>query len=129
VVAWGTPDTIVASLADPLQGYEREGDITLGAIRASGGSGVAVPDADTVHWIGRLAAGTGVFAEPGGAIALAGAARAVESGLASAEQSIVCCVTGTGLKDPSAAVGRVDSHLVEVGSPEFERLLSAGTGL
>jgi threonine synthase len=124
VVAWGTPDTTVSSLADPLQGYEREGDITLEAIRASRGSGVAVGDADTVEWVRRLAVGTGVFAEPGGAIALAGAARAVERGLVTGDESIVCCVTGTGLKDPSAAVGSVDSHLVEAGSPEFERLLS-----
>ena len=65
-----------------------------------------------------------MFAEPGGAIALAGAESALQRGLVAAGESVVCCVTGTGLKDPLVALGMIGSHLVEPGSPDFERLLS-----
>jgi threonine synthase len=103
VTAWDEPDTLVGSLADPLRGYEREGLLTLDAVRASAGAGVRVPDDDTLAAVRKLG-GAGVFAEPGGAIGLAGVARAVEAGLIAADETVVCCVTGSGLKDPFVAV-------------------------
>lgn len=103
VSAWDEPDTLVGSLADPLRGYEREGDVCLDAVRASEGAGVAVPDEETLAAIRRLGA-AGVFAEPGGAIGLAGVTRAVAGGLIAADETVVCCVTGSGLKDPFVAV-------------------------
>lgn len=124
VSAWGTPDTLVDSLADPLDGYEREGDITLRSIQATRGSGVVVSDEETLLWLSRLAERVGVFAEPGGAAALAGAARATADGLIAPGQSVVCCVTGTGLKTPLAALDTVETRLLDVDSPEFKRLLT-----
>jgi threonine synthase len=77
--------------------------LTLDAVRASAGAGVAVPDDETLAAVRKLG-GAGVFAEPGGAIGLAGVARGVEAGLIAADETVVCCVTGSGLKDPFVAV-------------------------
>jgi threonine synthase len=102
VTAWGTPETLVGGLADPLNGYEHEGDITMAAVHRSLGAGVAVADAMTVEFLRRLATDVGVFGEPSGAIAAAGAAQARLEGIIADGATVVCCVTGSGLKDITA---------------------------
>jgi threonine synthase len=102
VSGWGTPETVVGGLADPLNGYEHEGDLTLAALRRSGGAAVMVDDEDTLAWVRRLAEGAGVFAEPSGAIAVAAVEQARREGLISAGSTVVSCVTGSGLKDLGA---------------------------
>jgi threonine synthase len=47
----------------------------------------------------RLAMEEGIFCEPAGAVAVAGAARALERGEVAAESVIVCIITGVGFKD------------------------------
>ena len=69
----------------------------LAAIRASDGSGVAVSDDSILGAVSRLAATTGVFAEPAGAAALAGLEVALEEGLVERDERIVLMITGTGL--------------------------------
>ncbi|MEV7965377.1 threonine synthase [Sphaerisporangium sp. NPDC088356] len=128
VSAWGTPETIVGGLADPLNGYEAEGDITMAAVRRSGGSGVAIDDAMTIEYLRRLAREVGVFGEPSGAIAVAGVAQARSEGIIAAGESVVCCVTGSGLKDIEAAgvttprvigvdLGQLADELTSLGRP------------
>lgn len=74
----------------------------LAEIRASGGGGVAVADEDILRSISRLAATTGVFAEPAGAAALAGLEAALAEGLVEHRERIVLMITGSGLKDVAA---------------------------
>jgi threonine synthase len=112
VTAWEAVSTVVGPLADQLQGYEREGRITLEAIRGSGGAGLAISDDDTLAWVRRLAQATGIFAEPAAAIALAGAERGSATGLVAPADTVVCCVTGTGLKQPLAAVPDAEPAVV-----------------
>ena len=103
VRAWDVPTTIASGLADPLAGYEEEGEITLRAIRASGGAAVAVDDERTLAALRLLAAGEGLFQEPSGAIALAGIEAARRAGTIGGGETVVAVLTGTGLKVPQAA--------------------------
>jgi threonine synthase len=104
VEPWTGPATVASGLADPLAGYPEEGEITLQAVRASGGAAVAVDDDATIAAVRRLAGYEGLFQEPSGAIALAGAAEARRRGMIGADDDVVLCLTGTGLKDPHAAL-------------------------
>lgn len=103
VASWGTPATVVGGLADPLHGYEREGNLTLDAIRRSDGGAVVIDDGTTLSWVHRLATGAGLFAEPSGAISVAAVEQARREGIIQTGESVVCCVTGSGLKEPTSA--------------------------
>ena len=50
----------------------------------------------------RLATDEGIFCEPAGAVATAGAFQAVQQGLVAPDATVVCLVTGTGFKDPQS---------------------------
>lgn len=97
-----------ASVADSLVvEAPRAARLALRRIRASGGGGIAVDDEAIVAAIGRLAATTGVFAEPAAAASLAGLEAALELGLVNRDERVVLLVTGSGLKDVPAAARAV----------------------
>jgi threonine synthase len=85
----------------------RNAILALREVRASGGTGVIVSDEAIVTAIARLAAATGVFAEPAAAAVLAGLEVALEEGLVGRDERVVLLVTGTGLKDVAAAARAV----------------------
>lgn len=68
--------------------------------RASGGSGHVVTDDEVWDTQRRLAREEGIFSEPAGAVALAGALRAAREGRLALNANIVCMITGSGFKDP-----------------------------
>jgi threonine synthase len=81
-----------------------------GAIEArdeSGGSIEAVSDADILHAYRLLSDREGVFVEPASAASVAGLLRAVEGGMVAEGETVVCTVTGHGLKDPQRAIAEV----------------------
>jgi len=122
---WEAPATVASGLADPLTGYPEEGDVTVAAIAASGGAAVAVEEAEILAAIRTLARREGLFQEPSGAIALAGVAEARRRGLIDADEVVVACLTGTGLKDPHAAAGGDQRPFPEVATTaELERVLA-----
>ncbi len=87
--------TSAGAIADALRGYEREGLLTLDAIRASGGSVVAVDETAIVAAVQSLAR-EGVSVEPAAATALA----AVESHrLTQDGEDVVLLLTGHGAKE------------------------------
>ena len=93
-----------ASVADSLVvEAPRAARLALRRIRESGGAGVAVDDQAIVAAIARLAATTGVFAEPAAAAALAGIEAALDQRLVDRDERVVLFVTGSGLKDIPAA--------------------------
>jgi threonine synthase len=51
-----------------------------------------------------LAAEEGVFLEPASAASVAGLLQSLDAGLVDSGQTIVCTVTGNGLKDPEWAI-------------------------
>jgi len=79
----------------------------LRAVRASNGSFVTVEDEAILHAILPLARLGGVFAEPAGATAWAGALQALCDGMIGAGETVVVINTGNGLKDVPAAMQAV----------------------
>lgn len=78
-----------------------------GAVRAaeeSAGQIGFVTDAEIIDAYKTIAASEGIFAEPASAASVAGVMKLHREGLFSAGQSIVCVLTGHGLKDPNAAI-------------------------
>ncbi len=70
----------------------------------SGGDIQAVTDRQILSAYKLLAQREGVFVEPASAASVAGLLQAVEQGLVTAGTSVVCTVTGNGLKDPDWAI-------------------------
>ncbi|HYE04353.1 MAG TPA: pyridoxal-phosphate dependent enzyme [Planctomycetota bacterium] len=77
-----------------------DGDETIAACAASGGTGHVVSDAEVWRAQEALAREEGVFAEPAAATALAGAIAARREGRIAAGARVVCLVTGSAFKDP-----------------------------
>jgi len=99
-----------ASVADSLTvEMPRNAIGCLAEIRLSGGGGTAVADTAISAAISRLASTTGIFAEPAGAIALAGLEAALDEGLVSKDERIVLMITGNGLKDVASAADALPS--------------------
>jgi threonine synthase len=89
------PNTIAKSIAigNPADGYQ-----VLQTVRATGGSGTAVPDDQIVDAIRLLAETEGIFTEPAGGTTLAGAIDLIQRGVIAPGESVVVCVTGNGYK-------------------------------
>ncbi|MEZ6125590.1 MAG: pyridoxal-phosphate dependent enzyme [Planctomycetaceae bacterium] len=79
-----------------------DGHLAVQECRATGGTGHLVTDEDVWELQQRLAREEGIFTEPAGAVALAGAINAVRSGEISPEATCVCIVSGSGFKDAKA---------------------------
>jgi threonine synthase len=81
-----------------------------GAVAArdeSGGHIGAVSDAEILGAYHLLASEEGCFVEPASAASVAGLLRAVADDLVAADETVVCTVTGHGLKDPQRAISEV----------------------
>jgi len=87
-----------------------DGDEVIAACRASGGTGHVVEDEEIYTLQSRLASEEGIFCEPAGAVALAGALRAMRTQTVNAEESVVCLVTGSGFKDMDSVERHVATH-------------------
>ena len=82
-----------------------------GAIAArdeSGGAIGAVTDTEILHAYRLLATQEGVFVEPASAASVAGLLRAVDGGLIQPDETVVCTLTGHGLKDPERAISSAE---------------------
>lgn len=88
----------------------------IAACRRSGGTGHLVADEFIFECQRRLAREEGIFAEPAGAVALAGALQAAERGEIDRDSTIVCLVTGNGFKDDAS----VDRMTASVAAPLIE---------
>ncbi len=98
-----------ASSAEPWQGARTYasglrvpgavGDfLILEALRASGGTAVAVDDEAMAAWVGTLGADTGVFAAPEGGATAAAAQQLRQEGFLTDDDEVVLFNTGSGLK-------------------------------
>jgi len=61
-----------------------------------------------------LAENEGIFCEPASATSLAGAMRDIKSGKIPEGSTIVCTLTGHGLKDPDTAIAQSTSPVVKI---------------
>ncbi len=123
---WGRPETVATGLEDP---FPWDGDAALTAIRESGGTAVAVTDEEILEAQRKLAGLEGIFAEPSGVASLAGLIRLLEEGTIDRGDSVVVEVTGSGLKDPGAAVEAAGSPPVIDPTPEAVEGYLRGLGV
>jgi len=90
--------TIASALADPLVGYEEDGDYTIDCIRKSSGCALALDESEILGGAKLLAELEGVYAEPGGAVCVSAARQLIQGGKISPSDKVVLVVTGHGLK-------------------------------
>lgn len=91
-----------------LSAYTDYGEVALRAVRESGGVAIAVNDDELLASQRELAASEGIFAEPSGAAAIAGLRRLLADGTIDRTQTIVCLITGSGLREAEAAMAMVE---------------------
>ena len=73
----------------------------------SGGHIGAISDEQILDAYRFVAAEEGCFVEPASAASIAGLFQAAHDGLVAADETVVCTVTGNGLKDPQRAIAQV----------------------
>jgi threonine synthase len=69
----------------------------------------AVSDDDIVEAWKHLARSEGIFCEPASAASVAGLAKTVREGADFSDHTVVCVLTGSGLKDPAFAASAADT--------------------
>ncbi len=107
--AWETQATTILpvsahTLADSISvDLPRDGLRAVNAVRDTHGAFVVVSDDEILAAMATLGREAAVFAEPAGATAYAGLAKAVGQGLIPADSSVLVMNTGNGLKDVASA--------------------------
>ncbi|MFH2003344.1 MAG: threonine synthase [Bacteroidota bacterium] len=82
----------------------RDGVRAVRAARETGGAYLTVTDDEILAAIPELARGEAIFSEPAASAAYAGLKKAVKQGLVKSDETVVCMLTGNGLKDISSAM-------------------------
>ena len=93
------PNTIARSLAI---GNPADGPFALRLIRESGGWAEDISDPEIIDSIKLLAETEGIFAETAGGVTTGVAAKLIEQGRISRDETTVVCITGNGLKTTDA---------------------------
>jgi threonine synthase len=101
------PETIATAIRI---GNPASWDSAIAARDESGGHIGAVTDAQILDAYRMLASQEGVFVEPASAASVAGLLQAAALGLIERGETIVCTVTGHGLKDPNRAIAQIEAR-------------------
>ncbi|MDW8045119.1 MAG: threonine synthase [Nitrososphaerota archaeon] len=109
------PNTIAKSLAI---GEPGDGLYALRKIKKQNGYAESVTDLEILEAIRLLAKTEGIFAEPAGGVTIAVLKKLVEQGKISKDESIVCCVTGSGLK----SLEIISTPILQTVKPNVESL-------
>ena len=116
------PSTIAKSLAigNPADGY-----YCLKVIKETSGLAGSVTDPEIVEGMKLLAQTEGVFGETAGGVSVGVLKKMAEAGLLDPDETIVCYVTGNGLKTPEAVAPALAEPLTIAASiAEFEAALA-----
>ncbi len=112
--------TLADSIAVDLP---RDGYRALRAVRETGGTYITVSDDDILEAM-RLLGRFGWFVEPAAAASMAGLRQAQTLGLITLEDPVVLLLTGSGLKDPGAALQAASpAPIIEPRLSALERVL------
>lgn len=125
VTAWSRVETTISAIADPLRDYPGDGSYTLRLIRETAGTAVTVTDSEADEATAFLAEQQGLLIEPGAAAVLPAARTLRRRGIINAGDSVVCLLTGHGIK--TLAHGDNLSTPVVGGIEEAEARLAAET--
>ncbi len=87
------------TVADGLRVPVAVGDfLILRALRESGGTAIAIEDAEMLEYAGVMGAATGIFPAPEGAACLAAQVRLLKQGWITPDETVVLFNTGSGIK-------------------------------
>lgn len=111
------PKTIAKSLAI---GDPGDGIYALRKIRKTGGYAEDPTDQEIVDGIRLLAKTEGIFTEPAGGVSIATLKRMVDDGRIDRDETVVCYITGNGLKTPEVVASQLPKPLVV--DPEIQAL-------
>lgn len=95
------PETVASAIRI---GRPQSWDLAWAASRESEGWFDEFDDAEILAVQGLLAAREGIFCEPASAVSVAGALRDIRTGKIPPGSTVVCTLTGHGLKDPDIAM-------------------------
>jgi threonine synthase len=99
-------------------------NLAWAASRESGGWFAEFSDAQILEAQKHLAQTEGIFCEPASAVSIAGAVRDISSGAIPEGSTVVCTLTGHGLKDPDSAIAQSSKpFLVEATRGAIEQLI------
>ena len=101
------PDTVATAIRI---GHPQSWDMAWTVSQESGGWFDECSDAEILDAQSLLAQREGVFCEPASAASLAGALRDIQSGRIEDGSTIVCTLTGHGLKDPDTAIQQAEER-------------------
>ncbi len=90
----------------------------VAAAEESGGQINYVTDEEILEAYRKIASREGIFAEPGSAASIAGVYKMKREGYFKGGESVVCVLTGHGLKDPNIAISTVKSEPLVVSDTE-----------
>ena len=105
------PETVATAIRI---GHPQSWDSAWKVVQESGGWFDECSDEEILAAQKLLAEKEGVFCEPASAASLAGALRDVHNGRIPAGSSIVCTLTGHGLKDPDTAIKQSSRPLIKI---------------
>ena len=116
------PNTIAKSLAI---GTPADGFYALKVMKETGGAGEDVTDDEIRDGIRMLAECEGIFAETAGGVTVGVAKKLVAQGKIPADESVVLCITGNGLKTLDAVDGHAGvTREIRPSLREFESVLA-----
>lgn len=91
----------------------------VAAADESGGQINYVTDEEILEAYRAIASREGIFAEPGSAASIAGVYKMKREGYFKGGETVVCVLTGHGLKDPNIAITTVNSEPLVVSDTEY----------
>ncbi|MFK7816164.1 MAG: threonine synthase [Gammaproteobacteria bacterium] len=105
------PDTVATAIRI---GHPQSWDFAQAAVKESGGWFNSFVDEKILATQKLLSEKEGIFCEPASAISVAGALHDIESGNIPNGSSVVCTVTGHGLKDPDIAIKQSATEMLTI---------------
>ncbi|NDI34017.1 threonine synthase [Chengkuizengella sediminis] len=109
------PETIATAIRI---GNPASWDGAVNAAEESKGQINYVTDAEILDAYKQLAGKEGVFCEPASAASVAGVMKLHKQGYFSKDETVVCVLTGNGLKDPNTAIDSVNAQPLIVSDTE-----------
>ena len=107
-----------------------KGRRVLKALNRTNGAAIAVSDDEILTAMGELAM-EGIAAEPSAAVSVAAFKQAAEQGLINGDETVICVITGSGLKQPEAvkiSIGTQEPISLHANVSDLKRVLEE-TGL
>ncbi len=117
------PETVATAIRI---GRPQSWDLAIDAKESSGGWFRESDDSEILATQKLVAEKEGIFCEPASAVSLAGALREIENGNVANGSTVVCTLTGHGLKDPDTAIGQSVAPISVESTPEAVKAVILG---